>query len=140
MAYPGDMITPGRYVLVLSAGTLHLTGFVEASTGTPGRWWIDLNTLGTHLPQMYGEHEMTVIGPDTDVTEHGLCAACHGFGLLDDATTCPSCNGSGQAGVTVTHLVEDPATTLHSVDIDTAVTATIRCELCRSARQPVPRR
>lgn len=71
-----------------------------------GMIWLDLNVLGTWLPQMYREHEVEDTTPEL-LVKHNLCQDCSGYGLLGDGgrrTTldwpdpdllCRSCGGSG---------------------------------------------
>jgi hypothetical protein len=77
-------------------------GAVKGPAGN-GVLWLDLNLLGTWLPQIYGEHEVEDATPEL-LAKHKLCRDCSGYGLLDERTAldwpdpgllCNSCGGSG---------------------------------------------
>lgn len=64
-------------------------------------WWVDLNILGSHLTQMYTEHELVVIDKPSRAAEYGLCPSCLGLGIVNKCMpvvhsgACQACHGSG---------------------------------------------
>ena len=48
-------------------------GRVAASSDQPGRWWVTVCLDGVHLPQVFAEGDLAVIG---DVEASGLCPEC----------------------------------------------------------------
>ncbi len=130
------VIEPGDLVVVQS-GLMHVAGVVVSPVTTtadgPGRWWLQVNVMGTSLPQMYGESEMERI---TDGDSHGFCRTCFGMGkVAGGSQTCSSCGGSGRAGVQV-DVARTPDSIEASVAIAPGTGADWSCELCRAAFQP----
>src|SRR5438552_5422298 len=88
-----------------------------------GRVWVDMCTMGQHLPQMYPPGEVHDLTPD-GCARLGLCPDCLGFGDtapglagdLGEAARgidevqhpCAGCGGSGRPALRVT-LTRDPA-------------------------------
>lgn len=82
-----------------------------------GRVWVDMCTMGQHLPQMYPPAEVHDLDPD-GCARLGLCPDCLGFGdaapgLARDQLEaargidevkhpCPGCGGSGRPALRVT--------------------------------------
>lgn len=70
-------------------------------------WWIDVNILSTHLPQMYRESELTVIERPSQVVEHNLDPSCLGYGRVhvfvptEGIVDCHTCGGSGRLDLAV---------------------------------------
>lgn len=71
-------------------------------------WWINLNTIGQHLPQQYRRRELHPLDAES-CPGLGLCPQCLGFGTtsplvvpdypygVDEIPSpCPSCEGSGR--------------------------------------------
>lgn len=109
-------------------------------------WWVDVNMLGQHLPQMYREHELQ---PMADPAHHGLCEPCQGLGstastpiyswqevVFADHPPCGACAGSGRPAVTVT-VERSASVTQGTVSIDTAANDSVACDICRRAGQPM---
>lgn len=70
----------------------------------PERVWLDLNIMGSHLPQMYRRSELEPATREL-CQAHELCAECLGYGgflEVDDkgayrTRRCDECRGSGSS-------------------------------------------
>lgn len=72
--------------------------------------WLDICSMGTHLPQSYRLEELSPLDAET-ARAHGLCGDCLGYGTTADIEVtmmpsidqlddpCPTCTGTGR-----THL------------------------------------
>lgn len=115
-------LEPGTLVLVLVGGTFHCAASVIQPAEPEGLVWLNVNTLGVHLPQMYRHDEITPIYAPSEIVTHGICLACWGLGTAEwfvrepDPGRCFSCNGTGR--------LADIAT----IDLD--------CEQCHKAFTP----
>lgn len=88
-----------------------------AGRARPGTTWLEVNTLGQHLPQMYPAGDIRPLTAQ-DCPRLGLCPTCLGFGNLDTrppaswadlaraidqaASPCPDCGGTGRPALRVT--------------------------------------
>ena len=112
---------PNDAVLVWSLGVLPL-GARVLGEGDDGTVWIDMVTLGQHLPQRYRVSEVEPLDADR-AAELGLCPACLGYGTLDSVTEvdpatfsneiehpCIVCGGSGRPAIRV-EVTSSPGTT-----------------------------
>ena len=107
------------------------------------RVWVDLNTSGIHLPQMYRRKELFEL-PE-DVSRLGLCATCRGYGSLIQqpiwagpeslVDPCEACSGTGRSGLRVavrheggTLVVEHQIVPHEAVPID--INGVVLCQAC----------
>jgi len=87
----------------------------EADTYLPGRKWLNINLLGTHLPQMYADEEIHDVLDANCAPSWGMCGACAGFGTtvplpdlfwplcVDELPEpCGECHGTGRPCFLVT--------------------------------------
>lgn len=75
-----------------------------------GRIWLDTNTVGQHLPQMYRPEDTTPLTAETCAI-YGLCSECLGYGSEEDAplaaaldqipVRCMACGGTGRPSLRV---------------------------------------
>lgn len=93
------IITPGMLVIttksIVSIASPR-TGRVLGEAEDEGRVWLDLNTMGAHLPQMYRLEELEAVTPEL-CRQHDLCVECLGYGLKPPGENCPECRGSGSS-------------------------------------------
>lgn len=111
---------PNDPVMVMSLGVLPLGARVlDDHDGL----WIDVVTMGQHLPQRYRDQNDGVEPLDADkAVAHGLCPACLGYGTLtltpaheiplattsDEITNaCSECGGTGRPAIRV-EIVRTP--------------------------------
>jgi hypothetical protein len=91
--------------------------------------WIDLNTMGSHLPQMYRPAELKPI--DREIAEaEGLCGDCLGYGVpqgyvaplaasVDELPTklvCQNCHGTGRPSM-ILHVQRTPDMIQSSIEV-----------------------
>lgn len=92
-------------------------GALELGPAGDGRVWLDMCTLGQHLPQMYPPDDIRDLTAD-GCARLGLCPDCLGFGDLNRIPAsdllaaargidevkqlCPNCGGSGRPALRVT--------------------------------------
>lgn len=106
----------GDHVLVIHMlSEMPLGARVLGPAPHEGFIWIDLNTMGSHLPQMYRPEELKPIDAAIAKAE-GLCVACLGYGVPDDYEVplaasidqlehiCDDCHGTGRQGMRVNIL------------------------------------
>lgn len=84
--------------------------------------WIDMCSMGQHLPQCYRVGELAPLDAEVAV-RHGLCPDCLGYGTTDElrdlvahsteiAKPCGNCGGSGRPSLRVEVEQPAPGTTL----------------------------
>jgi hypothetical protein len=132
---PDVNIQPGDFVLVLVGNAMHVTARVLEVAGDV--WWLDVNNMGVHLPQMYREAEMQAVGSPSSVLPHGLCPSCLGYGIVNKLVPppehegpCSGCGGSGRVGVHV-EVTRDANSSEFNIDASDRLTAS--CEICEAA-------
>jgi hypothetical protein len=69
-------------------------GCVVAVNEINDSYWLDLNHLGRHLPQMYYGDELQLATPELAGT-FALCPPCAGYGVAISGEECTVCYGSG---------------------------------------------
>lgn len=106
LVWIGGAAAPGEGIPI---GAKVLTAVDEAS------WmvWLDVCSMGTHLPQNYRLEELTPLDAET-ARAHGLCWDCLGYGTTADIDVtmmpsidhldepCPTCGGTGRPHLRVT--------------------------------------
>ena len=128
-------------LVVVQSGGMHCVGRIIDPSDRPGVWWVDVNILSQHLPQMYRTYELTEVGPPSSVLIHGLCPSCRGYGLVHKVVPvagegpCSACGGSGRIGVEV-QIDEAPNETIGHIRFDADRFTGIKCDLCREAATP----
>jgi hypothetical protein len=82
----------------------------------PGRVWLNINMLGSHIPQMYAEEEIHDVLDANCAPSWGMCGTCVGFGTtaeelgdlfwpmaIDELPEpCEECQGTGRPWFIVT--------------------------------------
>lgn len=119
------MVWQGKGLLALPGGIAtgaRVTPEVAQVLGDPppGRVWLDLCTMGQHLPQMYLAEEVIPLDRAT-AERHGMCGDCLGYGTTGEVALamgsdelpqpCGTCAGSGRPAVEV-EISRSPGSTV----------------------------